>query len=164
MAELTDVRYEVEEGLAWITIDRPERMNSFRARTVDELIHCFKRAWASPEVGVVCLTGAGDRGFSAGGDAPPNTIFGALPWAVFGTASDGADGLREIKLMGGVALAQQPETARHDGMPRAAIARWTIAALPTPSSRLLPTVHFKPADWAKSAIFLAGPRPPALPT
>ena len=39
MAELTDVRYEVEEGLAWITIDRPERMNSFRARTVDELIH-----------------------------------------------------------------------------------------------------------------------------
>ena len=68
MAELTDVRYEVEEGLAWITIDRPERMNSFRARTVDELIHCFKRAWASPEVGVVCLTGAGDRAFSAGGD------------------------------------------------------------------------------------------------
>ena len=38
MQELTDVRYEVEDGLAWITIDRPERMNAFRARTVDELI------------------------------------------------------------------------------------------------------------------------------
>jgi 2-ketocyclohexanecarboxyl-CoA hydrolase len=66
--ELTDVRYEVDDGLAWITIDRPERMNAFRARTVDELIDCFKRAWASPEVGVVCLTGAGDRAFCTGGD------------------------------------------------------------------------------------------------
>ena len=59
--DLTDVGYEVEDGLAWITIERPERMNAFRARTVDELIHCFKRAWASGEVGAVCLTGAGDR-------------------------------------------------------------------------------------------------------
>ncbi len=68
MEQLTDVRYEVEEGLAWITIDRPDRMNSFRARTVDELIRCLKTAWASPEVGVVCLTGAGDRAFCTGGD------------------------------------------------------------------------------------------------
>ena len=66
--ELEDVRYEVENGLAWITIDRPERMNAFRARTIDELIHCMKRAWASGEVGVVCLTGAGDRAFCTGGD------------------------------------------------------------------------------------------------
>ncbi len=68
MEELSDVRYQVEEGLAWITIDRPERMNAFRARTVDELIDCFKRAWADPAVGVVCLTGAGDRAFCTGGD------------------------------------------------------------------------------------------------
>jgi len=66
--ELTDVRYEVEDGLAWITIDRPERMNAFRARTVDELIDCLKRAWAAGEVGVVCITGAGDRAFCTGGD------------------------------------------------------------------------------------------------
>jgi len=66
--ELTDVRYEVEDGLAWITIDRPDRLNAFRARTVDELIDSFKRAWASREVGVVCLTGEGDRAFCAGGD------------------------------------------------------------------------------------------------
>jgi naphthoate synthase len=68
MQELTDVRYEVEDGLAWITIDRPDRMNAFRARTVEEMIACLKRAWASPEVGVVCLTGAGDRAFCTGGD------------------------------------------------------------------------------------------------
>ena len=68
MQDLTDVRYEVDEGLAWITIDRPERMNSFRARTVDELTGCLKAAWSSPDVGVVCLTGAGDRAFCTGGD------------------------------------------------------------------------------------------------
>src|SRR5579872_3000762 len=66
--DLTDTRYEVENGLAWITIDRPDRMNAFRARTVDELIHLFTRAWASSEVGVICLTGAGERAFCVGGD------------------------------------------------------------------------------------------------
>jgi 2-ketocyclohexanecarboxyl-CoA hydrolase len=64
----TDVRYEVEKGLAWITIDRPERMNAFRARTVEELIGAFKAAWADRSVGVLCLTGSGDRAFCAGGD------------------------------------------------------------------------------------------------
>ena len=64
----SDVRYEVERGLAWITIDRPERMNAFRARTVEELIAAFKRAWVDRSVGVVCLTGAGERAFCAGGD------------------------------------------------------------------------------------------------
>src|ERR1700733_15020245 len=68
MQEFTDVTYEVDEGLAWITINRPERYNAFRARTVDELVMAFKRAWASDEVGVVALTGAGDKAFCAGGD------------------------------------------------------------------------------------------------
>jgi 2-ketocyclohexanecarboxyl-CoA hydrolase len=63
-----DVRYEVERGLAWITIDRPERMNAFSARTVEELIAAFERAWADRSVGVVALTGAGERAFCAGGD------------------------------------------------------------------------------------------------
>jgi naphthoate synthase len=66
--DFTDTRYEVDDGLAWITIDRPERMNSLRAHTVDELIESFTRAWASPEVGVICLTGSGDRAFCTGGD------------------------------------------------------------------------------------------------
>jgi len=68
MSELTDVLYEVEDGLCWITIDRPERLNSFTAHTVEELIACFKRAWADASVGVVALTGAGERAFCTGGD------------------------------------------------------------------------------------------------
>jgi naphthoate synthase len=65
---MEDVLYEVDRGLAWITINRPERYNSFRGRTVEELIAAFKLAWADHGVGVVALTGAGDRAFCAGGD------------------------------------------------------------------------------------------------
>ncbi|MDO8705913.1 MAG: enoyl-CoA hydratase-related protein [Sulfuricaulis sp.] len=66
--ELKDVTYEVDNGLATITINREKRYNAFRAETVDELIKCFKRAWVDETVGVVCLTGAGDKAFCAGGD------------------------------------------------------------------------------------------------
>src|ERR1051326_8349344 len=65
---MEDVLYEVDRGLAWITIDRPQRLNSFRGRTVDELLKAFKRAGADHAVGVGALTGAGDRAFCAGGD------------------------------------------------------------------------------------------------
>ena len=65
---LTDVTYEVEHGLAWITINRPDRYNAFSGHTVDELIRCFKAAWASTDVGVVALSGVGDKAFCAGGD------------------------------------------------------------------------------------------------
>src|ERR1041384_3329115 len=68
LADFTDVLYEVERGLAWITINRPERYNAFRGRTIDELIRAFKMAWTDRTVGVVALTGAGDRAFCAGGD------------------------------------------------------------------------------------------------
>ena len=68
MAEFGDITYEVENGLAWITINRPERYNSFRAQTVDELILAFKHAWGSDEVGVIALTGAGEKAFCTGGD------------------------------------------------------------------------------------------------
>jgi len=65
---MEDVLYELDRGLAWITMNRPERLNAFRGRTIDELIRAFKMAWVDRTVGVVALTGAGDRAFSAGGD------------------------------------------------------------------------------------------------
>ncbi len=68
MNNLEDITYEVDDGLAWITINRPERYNAFRARTVDELIWAFKAAWVDGAVGVIALTGAGDLAFCAGGD------------------------------------------------------------------------------------------------
>lgn len=66
--KLEDVIYKVDRGLAWITINRPQVYNSFRCQTIDELILCFKQAWADNSVGVVCLTGAGDKAFCCGGD------------------------------------------------------------------------------------------------
>jgi dihydroxynaphthoic acid synthetase len=67
--EFTDITYVVEEeAFAIITINRPDRFNSFRGRTVDELIAAFKTAWADTRVAAVILTGAGEKAFCAGGD------------------------------------------------------------------------------------------------
>jgi len=67
--EFTDVTYEVVHGgVAVVTINRPERYNAFRGRTVDELLAAFKAAWSDRSVGAVVLTGAGDKAFCAGGD------------------------------------------------------------------------------------------------
>jgi naphthoate synthase len=66
--EFIDVRYEVDGPVATITIDRPDRYNAFRGRTVDELLAAFKAAWADSQVGAIILTGAGDKAFCAGGD------------------------------------------------------------------------------------------------
>ncbi len=70
MAEslFVDIRYEIDETVAVVTIDRPERLNAFRAKTVDELIRAFRLAWADDTIGAVVLTGAGDRAFCSGGD------------------------------------------------------------------------------------------------
>ncbi len=64
----TDVLYEVSEGIATITINRAGRLNCFRGRTIEELIHAFKRAWADKGAGGVILTAAGTKAFCVGGD------------------------------------------------------------------------------------------------
>src|SRR5216683_7335247 len=66
--EYTDIRYEKKDGMAWIIIDRPEVRNAFRTRTVAELTDAFVDARWDRTVGVVVLTGAGDKAFCAGGD------------------------------------------------------------------------------------------------
>src|SRR3954468_21316464 len=63
-----DIRYETDGPVAVITIDRPERYNAFRGRTVEELIHAFRSAWADRGVQAVILTGAGEKAFCTGGD------------------------------------------------------------------------------------------------
>ena len=63
-----DIRYEVDGPAAVITINRPERYNAFRAKTVEELIKAFRSAWADRQVQAVILTGAGDKAFCTGGD------------------------------------------------------------------------------------------------
>jgi naphthoate synthase len=66
--EYTDIRYEVAEGIAKITIDRPEVRNAFRPETVVELSDAFERAREDTSVGVIILTGEGPLAFCSGGD------------------------------------------------------------------------------------------------
>lgn len=68
-AEYEDIRYELSgDGIAKITIDRPEVRNAFRPQTVVELSSAFERAREDPSVGVVILTGEGPLAFCSGGD------------------------------------------------------------------------------------------------
>ena len=63
-----DIIYEKAEGIARITINRPEVRNAFRPQTVAEMIDAFADAREDPAIGVVLLTGAGDKAFCSGGD------------------------------------------------------------------------------------------------
>jgi naphthoate synthase len=67
-AEYGDIRYEVAEGIAKLTICRPEVRNAFRPRTLFELQDAFERARSDTAVGVILLTGEGPEAFCSGGD------------------------------------------------------------------------------------------------
>lgn len=67
--EYSDIRYELSgDGIAKITINRPEARNAFRPQTLFQLSEAFNRAQNDPDVGVIILTGQGDMAFCSGGD------------------------------------------------------------------------------------------------
>ena len=63
-----DILYATAEGIAKVTINRPEVRNAFRPTTLFELSDAFERARNDSAVGVIILTGAGDQAFCSGGD------------------------------------------------------------------------------------------------
>ncbi len=63
-----DILYEVKNGAAYVTINRPEVFNAFRGQTCEELINALTKAAWDKEVGVIVLSGAGDKAFCTGGD------------------------------------------------------------------------------------------------
>ena len=66
--QFNDILYEHAEGIAKITINRPEVRNAFRPETVQELGQAFHHAHMDNSIGAVILTGAGDLAFCSGGD------------------------------------------------------------------------------------------------
>jgi naphthoate synthase len=66
--EYGDIVYETAEGIAKITINRPEVRNAFRPTTLFELSDAFNTARDDPGIGVIILTGAGTEAFCSGGD------------------------------------------------------------------------------------------------
>jgi len=66
--EYQDIRYQKWEGIAKITINRPEVRNAFRPKTLFEMREAFEDAREDPEIGVVILAGEGEKAFCSGGD------------------------------------------------------------------------------------------------
>src|SRR5438270_10049055 len=66
--DFEDIRYETAEGIAKITINRPEVRNAFRPQTLFELSRAFDAARDDPQIGVIIFTGEGPEAFCSGGD------------------------------------------------------------------------------------------------
>lgn len=65
----TDIKFEkTDDGIAKVTINRPEVRNAFRPLTVQEMLQAFDLAHEDPEIGVIILTGEGPDAFCSGGD------------------------------------------------------------------------------------------------
>lgn len=86
MTEYKDIIYEEKDGVAHITINRPDRHNAFRTRTMLEMIKAFQIAGWDTNIHAIVLGGAGDKAFCTGGDKwgdkddtfEPGDIRGAL--------------------------------------------------------------------------------------
>jgi 2-ketocyclohexanecarboxyl-CoA hydrolase len=68
MPEYKDLLYDIKDGVCTITINRPKSLNAFTGDTIKEMEHAVMSTYNNRDVGVVVLTGAGERSFSAGGD------------------------------------------------------------------------------------------------
>ena len=109
VAGYEDVLYEkADEGIAKITINRPEVRNAFRPQTVTEMSRAFADAREDPNVGVVILTGAGDEAFCSGGD---QRVRGAAGYV----GSDGVPRLNVLDLQRQIRTLPKPVIARVAG-------------------------------------------------
>ncbi|PHT27408.1 1,4-dihydroxy-2-naphthoyl-CoA synthase [Capsicum baccatum] len=84
--DFTDIIYEkaVDESIAKITINRPDRRNAFRPHTIKELIRAFNDARDDGSVGVIILTGKGTKAFCSGGDQALRSKDGYTDFESFG--------------------------------------------------------------------------------
>ncbi len=65
---LENVTYSIRENAAWVTVNRPNKLNALNRKTVEEIVDGVGRGIASPDAAAVVLTGAGDKAFIAGAD------------------------------------------------------------------------------------------------
>ena len=68
MEKYEDILFEVKNGVARITINRPQKYNAFRGQTCEEMIDALTKASWDKKIGVVVVTGVGDKAFCTGGD------------------------------------------------------------------------------------------------
>jgi len=101
MAEFTTIRFEVDDRVATITLNRPERKNAMNQQLKDELREAWRRVKADPDIWVAIITGAGDA-FSSGADVESLATGGFTK----------ADRWRELAMMEGVAELPTPRRQR----------------------------------------------------
>jgi naphthoate synthase len=102
--EYEDVLYDTAEGIAKITINRPQVRNAFRPKTVIELQAAFRRAHEDDAIGVIILTGAGDKAFCSGGDQKVRGHGGYV-------GADGVPRLNVLELQRQIRLLPKPVVA-----------------------------------------------------
>lgn len=101
-----DILYEKRDGVARITINRPKVYNAFRAQTCEEIIAAMKDADHDRSVGVVVITGAGDKAFCTGGDQSSHEG---------GYGGRGLIGLPVEEMQGSIRDCRKPVIARVNG-------------------------------------------------
>lgn len=76
--EYTDIKFDFFEGIAKVTINRPEVYNAFRPETNMEMLDAFEICRERQDINVVVLTGTGDKAFCSGGDQKVKGIGGYI--------------------------------------------------------------------------------------
>jgi len=76
--EYANLLYVVTDRVAWITINRPDKLNALNRATIDEIARAAGRAASDPDVGIVVVTGAGEKSFVAGADIAEMSTLDAL--------------------------------------------------------------------------------------
>lgn len=155
--DYTDITYDVSDGIVTIPIDRENRLNAFRGRTVEELLHAFKAAWSDDEAGVVILTAAGDRAFCVGGDQKEYAETGS-----YGTSANGRweieDLHQTIRSIPKPVIAAANGLAIGGGNVLAALCDFTIAAEHAKFGQVGPRVGSFDAGWGTHLARLIGER------
>ncbi len=107
-----DILYDKRDGVATITINRPQVLNAFRAETVEEMLAAMRDAEDDREIGVIVLAGAGERAFCAGGD---NSARAAGAENEVGYGGRGLVGLPIEELHGAIRDSRKPVIAKVQG-------------------------------------------------
>src|SRR5271169_1093744 len=149
MSEYEDILYDARNATARITINRPEKYNAFRGKTCDELIHALNSAGWDKSIGVIVLTGAGNKAFCTGGDQSAHDG---------GYDGRGVIGLPVEELQGVIRDVPKPVIARVNGFAigggnvLATLCDLTIAADTAQFGQVGPKVGSVDAGWGTALL------------
>lgn len=155
--EYADIRYETADRVATITIDRQNRLNAFRGRTIEELLHAFRAAWADDDVGAIIFTGAGSKAFCVGGDQKEFVETGS-----YGVSANGRWEIEDLHLV--IRSIPKPVIAAVNGFAigggnvLAAVCDVAIAAEHARFGQVGPRVGSFDAGWGMQLVRLIGER------